>query len=262
MKVIINILGLLFPVIMYAQNTLNTVGGSVSMSNATFEWSIGETTVITTNTSANIHVTHGLLQPIKTVMISCITSSTPLNREIDVPVDTNIEWIAIDNALGYYVSIGTTSGGTDIVNNELVTGTSYSLTNHFPKGITIYMSIVPFNSVGNATGCSEIIFTTEKLYNETKYGISPNGDGINDFWIIGNIEKYPENIVSIYNRWGDLIFQTKGYNNQSKVFNGRANKLNSIGGGELPSGTYFFLIENIPRNHQLKKRQGFLVLKR
>ena len=58
------------------------------------------------------------------------------------------------------------------------------------------------------------------------------------------------------------MFQIQGYDNQSNVFSGAANKLTNLGGGRLPSGTYFFQIENLPENHQLKKTKGFLVLKR
>jgi len=43
--------------------------------------------------------------------------------------------------------------------------------------------------------------------------ISPNGDGVNDTWVIYNIERYPNNTVKIFNRWGDLIFSKKSYNN-------------------------------------------------
>lgn len=43
--------------------------------------------------------------------------------------------------------------------------------------------------------------------------ITPNGDGVNDTWFINNIEKYPNNSVKVYNRWGDLIFSKNNYQN-------------------------------------------------
>jgi gliding motility-associated-like protein len=43
--------------------------------------------------------------------------------------------------------------------------------------------------------------------------ITPDGDGVNDTWFINNIENHPNNIVKVYNRWGDLIFSKKGYQN-------------------------------------------------
>ena len=94
--------------------------------------------------------------------------------------------------------------------------------------------------------------------NKTKYGISPNGDGINDYWEITDIEVYPNNTVSIFNRWGNLVFEVNDYDNINNVFEGNANRSNKLGGGKLPEGTYFYVI-TINNQNSL---QGFLVLKR
>jgi gliding motility-associated-like protein len=130
----------------------------------------------------------------------------------------------------------------------------------------VFVSIIPYNSVGNATSCSEESFTTETPLvtldeDNTKYGFSPDGDGINEFWEIDTIENYPDNTVTIYNRWGDMVFTIKGYNNTTRVFRGDANKKTKLGANKLPSGTYFFDIQ-INGNHNLKKTKGFVVLKR
>ena len=196
---------------------------------------------------------------------SCTTVTSPANGGTNISTSANITWSSVTGATGYYVTIGTTASGSELVNNANVTGTtSYNPSSDFPAGTTIYVSVIPYNATGSATGCTRTSFTTEEtnVIEETKYGFSPNDDGINDFWTIGGIENYPNNIVSIYNRWGDLVFQIQGYDNQSNVFSGAANKLTNLGGGRLPSGTYFFQIENLPENHQLKKTKGFLVLKR
>jgi gliding motility-associated-like protein len=67
---------------------------------------------------------------------------------------------------------------------------------------------------------------------------SPNADGQNDFWIIDGIEGFPENIVRIYNRWGDVLADFANYDNNTVVWDG-TNK----SGRELPSGTYFYVVE-------------------
>jgi gliding motility-associated-like protein len=69
-------------------------------------------------------------------------------------------------------------------------------------------------------------------------GISPNGDGNNDTWIIKGIEKYPENTILIYNRWGDKIREFVNYNNTTVSWDGK-NENNK----PLPNGTYYYLIE-------------------
>ncbi len=117
----------------------------------------------------------------------------------------------------------------------------------------------------NDDGCEAEDFVTVTVISleedETRYGFSPNGDGINDFWEIDKITNYPENEVLIYSRWGDLVFQTRGYDNASNVFSGIANKSRNLGAGQLPEGTYFFEIR-VNQPHHFKKLKGYLVLKR
>jgi gliding motility-associated-like protein len=88
-------------------------------------------------------------------------------------------------------------------------------------------------------------------------GISPNGDPLNDLWIIQNIEILDEtknNKVSVYNRWGDVVWETENYDNKDRVFKG----LNKSG-NELPSGTYFYKIEFTSGRKTLN---GYLAVKK
>jgi len=64
--------------------------------------------------------------------------------------------------------------------------------------------------------------------------ITPNGDGINDVWIIKNIEHYPNHEVEIFNRNGSSIFKSVGYtNNWGGQYNGQ----------DLPATTYYYVID-------------------
>ena len=63
---------------------------------------------------------------------------------------------------------------------------------------------------------------------------TPNNDGENDLWVIPNINKYPENKLEIYNRYGLLVFKKNSYNNE---WNG------TYFGEELPTGTYFYYLD-------------------
>jgi len=87
-------------------------------------------------------------------------------------------------------------------------------------------------------------------------GVSPNGDGINDFLIIDGIIAYPDNHLSIIDRSGSLVYQAKGYNNVSKVFDGRS----SINGRMQQPGTYFYSLY-YSADGQIKHKTGFIVLK-
>jgi gliding motility-associated-like protein len=90
--------------------------------------------------------------------------------------------------------------------------------------------------------CTQQDITIEVVGNLIIYsGISPNGDPFNEKWIIQNIESLPDtkvNHVKIYNRWGDLVYETDNYDNDTRAFRG-INK----NGMEVSSGVYFYKIE-------------------
>ena len=65
---------------------------------------------------------------------------------------------------------------------------------------------------------------------------TPNDDGYNDYWEIGNISNYPGSKITVFDRWGQIVFISTGYSSE-KRWNG-TNK-----GLRLPSGTYFYIIE-------------------
>lgn len=75
-------------------------------------------------------------------------------------------------------------------------------------------------------------------------GVTPDGDGLNDYFIIDNIEYFPTNNVTIYNRWGRKIYETTSYNSSGNVFNGYAQGKGIVNQGEmLPTGTYYYVVE-------------------
>lgn len=63
---------------------------------------------------------------------------------------------------------------------------------------------------------------------------SPNGDGINDTWNINKLDTYPEADISVFNRYGQLVYRSTGY---TTPWNGRYN------GQPLPVGTYYYVID-------------------
>ena len=74
---------------------------------------------------------------------------------------------------------------------------------------------------------------------------SPNGDGINDFFEIIGIEKYPGNSITIVNRWGNRVYEAKNYGiDTNPVFwDGFANTGTTFLGDELPTGTYYYILD-------------------
>ncbi|MET3027961.1 gliding motility-associated C-terminal domain-containing protein [Flavobacterium sp. UW10123] len=86
-----------------------------------------------------------------------------------------------------------------------------------------------------------------KIYNE----FSPNDDGQNDFFYIDCIERYPDNQLEIFNRWGNLVYYQKGYKN---TWDGKADGSAKT----LPEGTYFYILD---LGDGSKKTSGWVYLK-
>jgi gliding motility-associated-like protein len=85
--------------------------------------------------------------------------------------------------------------------------------------------------------------------------VAPNGSGDNKWMRITNLPS-SENKVTIFNRWGDVVFETTGYSNDDpgKRFEGRNGN-----GNELPSGTYFYKVEF--SDPSFRMMTGYLTLK-
>ena len=93
--------------------------------------------------------------------------------------------------------------------------------------------------------------------------ISLNDDNKNDYFHIEGIEKYPDNIVRIYNKEGLKIFEVTGYDNKNQSFKGFTEGEVAVKKSlELPVGTYFYFIEYTDENHQLQRKTGWLYLKK
>ena len=71
-------------------------------------------------------------------------------------------------------------------------------------------------------------------------GFSPNNDGVNDVFFIRGIEAFPENDFTIFNRWGDRLFDQHAYNN---IWDGTSQFGITIGSELLPVGTYFYILQ-------------------
>ncbi|WP_057940498.1 gliding motility-associated C-terminal domain-containing protein, partial [Algoriphagus resistens] len=193
----------------------------------------------------------------------CATITIPQDGAKGIATDITFNWNEIEDVEWYYVSIGTSPGAKDVLENQIVLTTSYKPKNKLNASQKYFVSVVPYSPSGEAVGCAEISFTTKSndQHFKTKYGISPNGDGINEFWAIDKIEDYPQNKVSVYNRWGDKVFETHNYDNTTNVFDGTANNLTQLGASKLPEGTYFFEIL-LQEDFKKISVKGFILIKR
>ncbi|WP_340066491.1 reprolysin-like metallopeptidase [Ascidiimonas aurantiaca] len=81
---------------------------------------------------------------------------------------------------------------------------------------------------GEGDACDEDVLVSEAL--------TPNGDGINDTWTIINIDRHPNAVITVFNRLGNEVFRTTGYNNDwNGVYKDRSER--------LPAGSYYYQID-------------------
>lgn len=86
--------------------------------------------------------------------------------------------------------------------------------------------------------------------------ISPNGDGLNDTFIIDGLEDHPENNLVIFNRWGEIVYRKENYLND---WDGTSEAPLQLGKKELPDGTYFY---HLRIKDQVSVIKGSLIIKR
>ncbi|PSR04883.1 MAG: hypothetical protein BRD50_02570 [Bacteroidetes bacterium SW_11_45_7] len=93
-------------------------------------------------------------------------------------------------------------------------------------------------TVTDSNGCvskDEVFVKVVKDYVfDVNNAFSPNGDGVNDEFVVGNARNYDDFEIRIYNRWGNLVYQSDNYQND---WDGT-----SSNGEELPDGTYYYVI--------------------
>lgn len=145
-------------------------------------------------------------------------------------------------------AIATMTGGTSPYTYQW----SNSNTTAFISELAPGNYAVTVTDVNNCTDSAEGIVEVVECAINPAAKFSPNGDGINDVWLIANIENFPDNKVNVYNRWGQLVFMANGYNNDDKVWEGRL----------VPDAIYFYVIYEDRNNKKDKVLPGNVTILR
>ena len=205
--------------------------------------------------TATVQVTVPAATPTPTIAPIAVDdrATTPLNTPIVVNVLAND---TLNGATTPNV-VANPANGTVIVNLdgsiEYRPNTGFIGTDTF-----VYELCNPQGNCDSATVTIEVINTIIP-YN----GMSVDGDDKNDYFHIGGIESYPNNIVRIYNRWGVKVFETEGYDNVTRVFRGISNGRVTVNAPEkLPQGTYYYVIEYYDHNNYKESKVGWLYIKK
>ena len=103
----------------------------------------------------------------------------------------------------------------------------------------IYSLVVSANGcITDTSTLTIIVIKCDAVDFNIPEGFSPNGDGINDMFVIRGIDNFPDNAIVIFNRWGDRIREFEHYDNSTQVWNGTNEH-----GKPVPDGTYFYIVK-------------------
>ncbi|PKB15170.1 putative Ig domain-containing protein [Flavobacterium sp. 5] len=186
----------------------NYTAGSTT---ATFSVNAAVTTEAPSNLSYGSSKTFIINQAISTV--------TPTVSGNPVPT------FEINPTLPEGLSFNTTTGVITGTPTALSSATDYTVTATNSAGSTTAIVSIQVSNDGHDSGVLKIA-----------QGFSPNGDSINDFWIIGNIESHPFTKVSVYNKNGGEVYNSSNYQND---WNGEYKNTGKI----VAAGSYFYQID-------------------
>jgi gliding motility-associated-like protein len=103
-----------------------------------------------------------------------------------------------------------------------------------PSSTTVYTLVVIDDNKCETSDSIKITVSGGSSKILVPNAFSPNGDGINDTWMITNLSAYPGATVDVFNRYGQLVFHSENYN---KAWDGNYN------GNPLPMATYYYIID-------------------
>jgi gliding motility-associated-like protein len=129
------------------------------------------------------------------------------------------------------------------------------------KDISNNNAIMPPDNNGDPTNYNDPTpITLKEVKLKIPEGISPNGDGKNDRFVIEGLDPNAQVDMKIYNRWGDAVYENADYKNN---WDGHSNRGVRIG-DLLPDGTYYYVItiKDRAQPNNVQRFVGFLTLMR
>ena len=233
------------PVVSVTQPTCAVATGTITVTSpttgVTYSFDGGDTYQV--SATSNALTTNNYSVMVMNSSSECVSTSTPAVITAQ-PVTPNVT----ANADNTTITIGSTVNLTGNVTNDVAatymwtSTTSAAITNaessnasSQPTQTTTYT--VTATTASDCVGSASVTVTV----NETPCTVSPmrtftpNGDGINDLWLIVKGDDCNVTIVAnVYNRWGSLVYHSDNYNND---WNG------TYQGKPLPDATYYYVVQ-------------------
>ena len=224
-------------------------GGSILMTasgGSTYSWSTGETgnsivVAPTADTNITVTITAGACSATITTLV------TPSTYYIDYTLQDTFFISANENL--FIVGPGEFDTYSWFPGDQISDSTSQTVI--FNGTETQYITVTAVHPDGCVLSWSTLIIVVDL---NVPNGFSPNGDNINDAFVIAELDTVDGRLV-VWNRWGEIVFQSNNYNND---WMGTCEAQLCFGQGQdLPEGTYFYQVDA-----KGITKEGYVTLKR
>lgn len=210
----------------------------------------------------------GAVSNVATVEINVIPVNDLPLAEDDAAVVKEGEQVVIDlirndSDVDGFIEVGSVEIRQPPAHGELITNSDGTVTYSHDDSETemdrfTYTVMDHLGGISNEATVTVLITAVEDAI-DIPDTFTPNGDGVNDVWIIPEIDQYPNNVVKVFNRWGNKILEIEGYDNNTKVWSSQTDTRLTLGDDEVPSGTYFYVIS---LDYNRRPVSGFIVVNR
>ena len=153
------------------------------------------------------------------------------------PIVSSDETYCLGDSLNPMTATGTNLTWYDdmSLSNVVATGSTYTSTNTLEGTYYYYVTQTENGCESAESSIAQIIQVCDPT---VPTAFTPNGDGAHDDWEIPNLDVvFPNNIVRVYNRWGNLVFESPQGDYDNNRWDGTYN------GDLLPVGSYYYIIE-------------------
>jgi gliding motility-associated-like protein len=152
----------------------------------------------------------------------------------EMEIDYSPDSVYIQNPTVYFVYDNLSSDSIEITNVswDFGDGTRSNLENpsHLYLAVNTYNGFFKYTSSDGCSDSISFIVDVREIELDVPNVFTPNGDGINDYFEIKNLDSYISNELVIYNRWGRKVYEASNYNNQWD-------------GDNLNNGAYFYVLQ-------------------
>jgi uncharacterized repeat protein (TIGR01451 family)/gliding motility-associated-like protein len=174
-----------------------------------------------------------------TISLTNNTTITATNVQIEEILASGYQYVSHTTSNGTYsrfTGIWEISSVTDSTTETLTLTVLVNTSGEYANTASIIALDEVDIDISNNTDTVAAVPVCLTIYNE----FSPDGNGVNEFFVIDCLDQYPNNTLEVFNRYGNTVYKKKGYDNS---WNGISTGRLTVGTSKrLPIGTYYYVL--------------------